>query len=580
MKAESLTQVVRGSEKQVWRRFISFLQSTQLPWPLIFLAVVFSLISTKIGTLFPDYQQKLTSGELSTETILTAIAILLASALAVVVSTYINGYTTALINRNVRNKVWQKLLRLPLSVYQETHPRALISRMTNDTEAAGDLFVTVLTNLLSGSYGLFLAFAYIWSYHQTLVWIQLGLIPLALLIKYIQGRVVFTYTYKQQRRLSTLTDYLSQILINIPLVKIFLREAFEKSRGELIIKEYNRARFEVKTAEIIFNILDESMGILSTLLSVLIGAQLIKSGELTVAVWISYFLYSQTISANLGLLTAIWPQIKEVQGSVERILDFMTADSEIYPGLPLMAEPQDLVFSEVTFSYQERQVLKGLNLTIPKGKFTAIVGASGAGKTTLLGLIERFFPLDSGEIFYGEHAITAYDLAQWRSKIAYVTQEAPLFSGSIRDNITYGLTQVVSDEALIFAAKQAAIHDQISALPAGYETLLSENGGGLSGGQCQRLILARLFLKQPEILLLDEATASLDVESEHRVMAALASLAKGRTVVAVAHRMRTVEQADQIVVLDQGRVLAVGQHEELKQSCALYRDLLEADLVS
>lgn len=567
-----------SGKKQVWSRFIRFLQSSHLPWPLIVLSVVVSLVSTRVGAIFPDYQQKLTSGDISTKTVVTAIVILLASALSVVASTYINGYTTAVINRNVLNTVWGKVLRLPMSVYQKTSPRELISRITVDTGTAGDLFVTVLTNLLSGIYGLFLAFSYIFSYNKTLVWIQLGLIPLALLIKYIQGRVVFSYTYKQQTRLSALTAYLSQILVNIPLVKVFLKENFEKERGEAVIKQYNRARFKLKATEIVFNTLDETMGVLNTLLSVIVGASLIRAGEMTVAVWISYFLYTQTISSNLGLLTNIWPLIKGVQGSVERVVDFMEEEAEVYEGLPLVAEPQDLVFSDVTFSYQDRPILSGLNLTIPKGKLTAIVGASGAGKSTLLALIERFFPVDSGAISYGDQPIGAYDLQEWRSKIAYVTQELSLFSGSIRDNITYGLQREVGQEELVLVAEQAAIHEAITALPEGYDTVLAENGEGLSGGERQRLILARLFLKQPEILLLDEATSNLDADSEQEVLTSLQTLAQGRTVVAVAHRLRTIEAADQIVVLDKGRVVAVGSHDQLKASCVLYQDLLQADL--
>lgn len=577
MKEQSHSHHTTKENKRVWRRFIRFLRTTQLPWLLIVSSVVVSLISTKVGTIFPDYQQKLTSGDISTKTVLTAIAILVGSALAVIISTYLNGYTTAVINRNVLDTVWYKVLRLPMSVYQRTSPRELISRITVDTGTAGDLFVTVLTNLLSGTYGLFLAFSYIWSYNQTLVWIQMGLIPVSLLIKYIQGRVAFAYSYKQQKRLSSLTEYLSQILINIPLVKVFLKENFEKERGEATIKQYNRARFELKASEIIFNILDESMGVLNTLLSVIIGASLIKIGEITVAVWISYFLYTQTISANLGLLTSIWPLVKGVQGSIERVLDFMEEEAEVYEGLAVVKEPQDVVFSDVAFSYQDRPILTDVTVTIPKGKFTAIVGSSGAGKSTMLGLMERFFPLDSGEIRYGDRSITAYDLQEWRSKMAYVTQEVTLFSGSIRDNITYGVTDVVSEEELILAAKQAAIHDHIVLLPEGYDTVLSENGEGLSGGERQRIILARLFLKQPEILLLDEATSNLDADSEQKIMESLSLLAQGRTVIAVAHRMRTIEQADQIIVLDKGTVVAAGSHEELQASCAIYQGLLAAD---
>ncbi|WP_459129254.1 ABC transporter ATP-binding protein [Guggenheimella bovis] len=567
------------AKKGVWKKFFRLMSQAKIPWKLIFVSVFINLVATKVTMMFPDYQMQLTMGDLSPETIRTALLILIGGSILTIIYVYLSGYTTCKINRNVLNLVWEKVVELPLSIYQRINPKELISRITTDTTAMGALFVDVIGSLLAHGYALYLALTYLAGYHPTLLTVQLIMIPLWVFLKWFQGRLTFNFTYKQQFKLANLTEYLSQVLVNVPLVKAFVKEDHEKMRGQQAIKELNKARYQLTAIDTIFLAIGDMMGTINTVLSVVIGLSLIEKGEIDIAIWISYYLYSEQISSAVGMITMLWPELKAAQGSIERVNDFMEEKSESYEGVPVHEDVQDIVFKDVTFSYGERTILNDVDLIIPKKKFTAIVGASGAGKTTLLGLIERFFLPQEGTIIYDGKNINEYDLKDWRRKFGYVTQEIKLFSGTIRENIIYGMDNV-SDEEIVLAAQKAGIHDTIMSFEDGYETVLLENGEGLSGGERQRIALTRILLKAPDIILLDEATSNLDAESEYLIMNSLSELCKGRTTIAVAHRMRTIENADQIVVLDMGQIKDIGTHEELKERSPFYKRLLECEFSS
>ncbi len=219
-------------------------------------------------------------------------------------------------------------------------------------------------------------------------------------------------------------------------------------------------------------------------------------------------------------------------------------------------------------------MLTNIDCSILAGKVTAIVGPSGGGKTTLFGLIERFYEPGEGAIFYGNTNINELNLSEWRNQIGYVSQESPLMDGSIRDNICYGLGDI-SDEEVNYAAEMAYAADFINNFPEGYNTQVGERGIKLSGGQRQRIAIARALIRNPKILMLDEATSSLDSDSEHMIQKALHTLMRGRTTIAIAHRLSTVINADQIIVLEQGNITGVGKHEDLMNKHTLYHKLAE-----
>lgn len=319
---------------------------------------------------------------------------------------------------------------------------------------------------------------------------------------------------------------------------------------------------------------------INTILAVVVGVFLIRKGELTISTWVAFYMYSQSVNVSLLMITDLWPLIKDTQGGVTRIADFMQAESEDYAGTAINEPVGDIVFENVDFSYSSQPVLRGVNLTIPHNSLTALVGQSGAGKTTILGMLERFFIPDQGRITLDGVDIQSIALQDWRRNFAYITQEKNLFAGTIRENLIYGIEREVSEEEILLALRAASILERVQEMPEGLDTMIGEGGSTISGGESQRIALARIMLKQPPILLLHEATANLDAESECRVLDSLDLLYEGRTSIAVAHRLSTVIHADHIIVLGDGEVLGQGTHEELMAGCPEYARLVETELQS
>lgn len=564
--------------KGVWGRTLRLIRISNIPWLLIIFSIILGLVATNVALIYPDYQIQIIDGDISRPTVMMAMLILSAAIVLNFAWGYSQYYAQHLIVRRVFDKVWAKILHLPVRIYQDTDPRELISRTSTDTTSFGQIFAVLLTGILSNVFAIYLSIMFVFSYHPMLGYLQLALIPLVILFKVIQGRVLFRISYRLQERLATLTAYLSQILINIPLVKVFVKEEHETKRGQEAIDEYNTTRFRFQTLNLFFAFLDGFLLVINSIIAVLAGVYLIRRGELDVGTWIAFFMYSTTVMAGIQTLLHIWPTLKEVQGSVERVANFMEKDSEPYEGLTMPEGTSDIRFDDVYFSYSSRPVITGASFTIPANSLTAIVGQSGAGKTTLLALLERFFVPDSGQILLGEEDIQNFGVQDWRERFAYITQENNLISGTIRENIVYGMKREVSEEELILAAKKAFIYDRIMEMEEGFETIVLEGGSGLSGGEAQRIALARTMLRQPPIILLDEATANLDAQNQCDVLDSLDELYRGRTTVAVAHRLCTVLHADHIVVLQGGRIIDEGTHEELLNRCPHYADLVVAEL--
>ena len=566
-------------KKGIWSRFINLIRTTKIPWVLVVVTVVVGLISSKLSSIFPDYQQKITGGDFSTKTIGIGIGILFVSTVVGMISTYLQGYTRSKINKRVFDTVWSKVLTLPISIYQSISPRELISRTTSDTTYLGTVFVTIITSILTNLFTLYLSFKYIYGYNKILFYIQVSMIPIFVIVKFVQGGITFKYSYNQQKKLADLTKYLSQILINIPLVKVFVKEKEEKENGEKAIRMYNKARYKLNVLDTVFSAIDNMIVNINTVIAVIVGAYFISTKQITVGIWIAYYMYSQNISTSIMAITQIWPLLKNSQGCIERVCDFMEVEGEVYDGIDVSNEGEDIIVKDLSFSYNSKQIFNNINIKIPDGSYTAIVGGSGSGKTTLLSLIERFYEADDGDIMYGKTSIKEINLTQWRRNISYLSQEISLFRGSILENLCYGLGYKPTYDEVIEATKKVDIYDKIISLEFGFDTIVSEGGVDLSGGERQRLALARLLLKRSNIILLDEATSNLDAKSEQIILDALEKLCIGKTTIAVAHRIKTVEKADQIIVLDKGVVSAVGSHDVLLEISPLYKKIVESEFI-
>jgi ATP-binding cassette subfamily B protein AbcA/BmrA len=310
------------------------------------------------------------------------------------------------------------------------------------------------------------------------------------------------------------------------------------------------------------------------------GGMRVSAGELSAGDLVAFILYLIQIVFPINQISQFFTQMQKAIGATERIVATLHADEEpLHKGHALADARQPIVVDDVTFAYGDHEeVLQNIDFTLQPGTVTAIVGPSGGGKTTLFSLLERFYQPKQGNVRIGQEDIFSLSLHSWRSKIGYVSQESPIIAGTIRDNLIYGTDRTVTDEEIKQASKMAYADVFIEELADRYETEVGERGIKLSGGQRQRIAIARAILRDPQILMLDEATSSLDSKSEIVVQQALDNLMVGRTTLVIAHRLSTVVDADQILFVEKGTITGRGTHDELLHSHALYREFANQQL--
>lgn len=479
--------------------------------------------------------------------------------------------------RDLRNRFFSHLIRLPVSVISRSTSGDILSRLMNDVGA--------LSNILSQSLRTFMlqiptvtVLMGVALYRRwDLALLSFILLPFIALGTRFLSRLVRIRRKRVQRYLAILTHRVSEVLQGLRVVKIF---GMEKVKDGQFVKE-NQTTYR-QMAKVIR--LREGTKFLIEVLSGLAvaailgyGGNLVASGEMTPGDFFSILTAIVMAFTPLKKLGGAYTQFQETLGVLERVDHFLDQKKEESQGQALDGLRRDLRYEKVSFSYPEIdvQVLQKIDITIPAGKILAIVGPSGAGKSTLVDLIPRFYNPTSGTILWDGIDLRKISLADLRHQMAIVTQDVVLFSDTIYENIAVGRPGEVTGEDVEKAAKIAQAHDFIVALPQGYDTVLDERGLNLSGGQRQRIALARAVLRNPPLLILDEATSALDSVSEKAIQKALDEVMKGRTTIVIAHRLSTIINADQVIVIDHGRIMNRGTHKELMESSALYQELYQ-----
>jgi len=520
------------------------------------------------------------------DSINTAALVLIGILFVQSIFSFIRVYTFSIVSErgmaDVRKAVFQKIVWLPVTFFDNRRVGELMSRITSDVETLQGMFSFVLAELMRQIITLIGGTIIIFYLAPSLTGFMLLTFPVMVLSALVFGKFIRGLSKKTQDRLAAANVIVEESLQSVSVVKAFTNERFEVNRYSNAIADVVNTAIRASRYRGLF---------ISFIIFVLFGgivavgwfgAGLVQSGTLDVGELFSFILYTSFIGFSIAGLGDIYTQLQRSIGASERMLEILKEEDESEPEeITPVKVSGEITFENVQFAYPTRPdfiVLKDLNFTINRGEKVALVGPSGSGKSTIINLLMRFYPLKHGVLRVDGKSIYDFNLSTYRKNLGIVPQEVILFGGTIKENIAYGKPGA-SDEEIREAARQANALEFIETFKDKFETLVGERGTKLSGGQRQRIAIARAILKDPAILILDEATSSLDAHSEVLVQQALEKLMEGRTSIIIAHRLSTIKKVDRIFVINEGTLAEAGSHGELTQKDnGIYSNLLKLQL--
>lgn len=498
---------------------------------------------------------------------------------------FIRVYTFSIVSEkgmaDLRKAVYKKYVWSPITFFDSHRVGELMSRITSDVSTLQDTFSFTLAELLRQVLTLVIGTGILFYFAPTLTGFMLLTFPVLVVVALIFGKYIRGLSKKTQDKLAATNVIVEESLQSISIVKSFTNELFEIARYSKAIDEVvgvaiRASRYRgLFISFIIFAIFGGIVAVGTY------GGFQVQSGELSVGELFSFVLYTMIIGFSIAGLGDIYAQIQRSVGASERVLQILDSpDEEVLENVPLKIYGA-IEYNSVSFAYDSRpedQVLKDLSFSIQQGEKVALIGKSGAGKSTIISLLMRMYPIRNGSITVDGQNIEHFNLSAYRANVGVVPQEVILFGGTILENIQYGKPSAGIDEIRDAAAKANAL-EFIESFPEGFNTVVGERGIKLSGGQRQRIAIARAILKDPAILILDEATSSLDAHSEHLVQEALEKLMLGRTSIVIAHRLSTIKKVDRILVIQDGKIAEVGSHVQLSAlENGIYNNLLKIQL--
>lgn len=479
---------------------------------------------------------------------------------------------------DIRDKLFDHMQKLSMRYYSTTKTGEIISRVINDVEQTKNFVITGLMNIWLDLITILIAICIMLTMDIPLTFVAIALFPLfGFAIKYFYGRLR-QLTRDRSQALAEVQGHLHERVQGVPVTRSFALESYEQKQFDhqnkkFLDKALEHTSWNAKTFAVTNTITD-----LAPLLVITFSAYQVINGNMTIGTMAAFFAYLERVYSPLRRLINSSTVLVQSIASIDRVFEFMNEQYDIVDkpnAIHVERVHGDIDFENVTFQYdEEHTVLKNINLTVNQGETIALVGMSGGGKSTLISLIPRFYDVTDGSIKVDGIDIRDVEARSLRNNIGMVLQDNILFGDTVAMNIRMGNPNATDDE-VIDAAKAANAHDFIMELPEGYNTMVGERGVKLSGGQKQRVAIARVFLKNPPILIFDEATSALDLESEHMIQEAMEKLASDRTTFIVAHRLATITHADRIVVIENGEITEVGSHHELMKKKGSYYDLYQ-----
>ncbi|PKJ53105.1 MULTISPECIES: ABC transporter ATP-binding protein [Bacillus] len=571
------------------KQFIDILNRYRPSKWLLSIAFILSIIQTGLSLVVPLISKELIDilvvNEFNVLIILGLILVFILQVSLSGISLYMMMYIGEKIIVRLREDLWSRIVRFPVKFYDANNSGEIMSRITNDTNVMKSFFVDHLIPFFTGLITIVGSLIILFLIDWTIALIFLLVFPLAFLVLSPLGKRMYSVSKNLQNETASFQGDLGRVLSDIRLVKLSVAENEEAAQGG---KRARRLyRYGLKSGKIMAMVLPL---ITTTILMVLVcifgyGGYKVAMGSLSTGELVAIVFYLFQIMAPVTSMAQFFTQSQRAMGATERVNSLL--EEELEGGIITNKDNANkenevgITFSNVAFSYSDkREILNNVSFIAKGCQKTAIVGESGAGKTTLFSLLERFYNVTNGDIHHNGKSIYSYQLNEWREKIAYVSQDSPIMEGSIRRNLVYGVKRDISEFNIFDALKKSNLDSFVSSLPQGLDTEVGERGIRLSGGQKQRIAIARAIIRDPEILLLDEATAHLDVQSEALVQEALNNLMKDRTTIIIAHRLSTVMDADCIVVIQDGKVSGYGPHHELYKTNQLYQKLVDQQTIS
>ncbi|MBB1078437.1 ABC transporter ATP-binding protein [Limosilactobacillus sp. STM2_1] len=557
-----------------FREFFGLINQLHPQYAKLIIGILLGFISTGANLFVPQLAQKLIndfrhiSPTLAVLTVIIFIAGLITSAFS--------GVLLGIFGENVvaklRKRLWQKLLKMPVKYFDNVKTGEISSRLVNDTSQVKELlastFPNAMTSILQFVGALVIMMAMDWRM-TLLMFIAVPLIMLVMMPVMNQSRKIGRV---RQDELAKFASDSIDVLGEVRLVKSSNGEEHELTKGNQRIDNL----YGIGTKEALINSVTQPITNMLMMLMFLIvlgyGAIRVMNGQITMGALVSFLMYLFQIFGPVIVISQLFTNMAKTSGATERIQQMLSEPEEFAEDkIEKDIETEPLRFENVDFAYEAgKPILKDINFATKPNAVVAFAGPSGGGKSTIFSLIERFYQPTAGKILIGDENIEKLDLARWREQIGLVSQDAAVMPGTIRDNLTYGLHRTVDDDELWQALKMAYADVFVNKMADKLETEIGERGIKLSGGQRQRIAIARAFLRDPKILMLDEATASLDAESEAMVQKALGDLMQGRTTLVIAHRLSTIVDADKIYFIENGTISGAGTHEELLQTTPLY----------
>ena len=573
-------------DKQGLKKALKIFQFV-IPYKWTFITgMVFLLLSNLTTMSFPlliGQMTKVIEGKSNyhiNEVTLFFFAVLIIQAILSFLRIYTFAQVSEKAMRDVRKTLYAKIITMPIFHFEKRRVGELMSRITSDITQLQDVLSITLAEFFRQVFTLVGGIALITYLSWKLTLFMLATFPVLVVAAIVFGKFIRKISKKSQDELAATNIIVEETFQSIQAVKSFTNESYEVNRYTSSLNRVIEAALKAATMRgafvsfVIFALFGGIVGV------VWYGAALVAQGDMILADLLTFIFYTAFIGGSVGGLGDIYAQLQKTIGSSDRILEILQDPSEI--DLVSQTSSKAIEFGKISiedlhFSYPSRptvEILKGISIDIEPGQKIAIVGTSGTGKSTLAQLMMRFYEPNAGQIKLNGRNIQEYSVSDWRGMLALVPQEVLLFGGTIRENIAYGKPGA-SQEEIEFAAEQAFAKEFIESFPEKWDTLVGERGVKLSGGQRQRIAIARAILRDPKFLILDEATSALDSESEKWVQSALEELMKNRTSLIIAHRLSTIRSADQIIVMEEGKILEQGNHESLmKIKNGVYRNMV------